>query len=594
MPQPTLSSPGEPTRAISAALSPDQRSLLQRFVADPERVLASRNVAGQLFLQAARAPHRTAVLEPRSHRGQRSYSAQSFWQLLETVQRYAVGLIQAGVGPGTRTVLMVPPSHELTRLVYALLQIGAVPVLVDPGMGRHNLGRCLEEAEPEAFIGIPQAHLARWLLGWCSKTLRTWIVARTGSRSVWGVSTSHFCQDPREGESPFCFPEPDEPAAILFTSGSTGVPKGAVYTHGIFTAQVEQLRQIFGITPGEIDLCTFPLFALFAPALGMTSVIPRMDFTRPAQVWPPEIWEPAQQFRVTNLFGSPALLDRVGRAAEASPQTIPGGRLTSLHRVLSAGAPVAPHILERFSRLLVPPARIYTPYGATEALPVAVIDSEEVLHETRFQTEQGAGTCVGRPVPHIEVRIIRISDEPIPCWTDEWLLPVGEIGEIVVYGPVVTQAYFRRPDLTALAKIPDPQRGRCWHRMGDVGYFDQQGRLWFCGRKSQRVVTPERTFFTDPVEGVFNAHPAVYRSALVGVQQNGVMTPVVIVQREARATLNEARLVQELLALGARYEVTRSIRTFLFKSDFPVDIRHNSKIFREQLAVWAARQLNRR
>ena len=586
---------------MTAALTDDQRSLLGRFVADPDAVISSGNVAGRLHLISAREPHRTAIFEPRDGWGRRSYHAESFYQLLETTQQYVSGLAKLGIARGTRTVLMVPPSHEFVRLVFALLQLGAVPVMVDPGMGIKNLGQCLAEAEPEAFIGVAKSHVARWLYGWAKPTLRIlvssgwppWPMATTrswrASRRQPGVSSAPV---------PFHIPRPDDPAAILFTSGSTGVPKGAVYTHGMFCAQVEQLQTIFSIEPGEVDLCTFPLFALFAPALGMTSVIPRMDFTRPAMVDPREVIEPARRFHATNLFGSPALLDRVGRAAEKVSgilRSVPDTKMPTLRRVLSAGAPVSPDILERFAKLLSPGTQIFTPYGATEALPVAVIGSDEVLCETRHKTAQGAGTCVGRPVPDIEVRIIYISDKPIATWSDDLVLPNGEIGEIAVYGPVVTQEYFRRPDLTARAQIPDPFRGRAWHRMGDVGYLDDQGRLWFCGRKSQRVVTSERTYFTEQVEGVFNSHAAVFRTALVGVYRYGQMEPVLCVELEKTAKPQASgKITSELLALGARHEHTRAIATVLYHDSFPVDIRHNSKIFREQLAVWAAQQLSHR
>jgi acyl-CoA synthetase (AMP-forming)/AMP-acid ligase II len=303
--------------------------------------------------------------------------------------------------------------------------------------------------------------------------------------------------------------------------------------------------------------------------------------------------QPIRRFQATNLFGSPALLNRVGRGlADPRNASIHNARTPSLKRVLSAGAPVSPTILERFSKLLSPGTQIYTPYGATEALPVAVIGSDEVLNETRHKTAAGAGTCVGKPVPGIEVRIIRISDEPIPTMTPELVLPSGEIGEIAVYGPQVTQEYFRRPDLTALAKIADPERGRKWHRMGDVGYFDEHGRLWFCGRKSQRVVTPERTHFTEPVEGVFNTHPAVFRTALVGRTRYGVVQPVLCVELENRMKpQGGSQIEQELFALGQQYEHTRAIQKILFHDGFPVDIRHNSKIFREKLAVWASDQV---
>ena len=585
------------TNNASVTLTDDQRSWLRRFVDKPDAVLASGNVAARLFRTAVEIPLRTAIFEPHDAWGRRTYRAESFGQLLEVTEQYAQGLSRRGIQPGMRTVLMVSPSRDFVRLVYALLQLGAVPVLVDPGMGTKNLAECLEEARPEAFVGVVKAHLARWLFGWAKTSVR---ISVTVSELPWfpaGATTRSFRpRIPDEFPTPFHLANPDDPAAVLFTSGSTGVPKGAVYTHGMFCAQVDQLRQTFGIERGEIDLCTFPLFALFAPALGMTSVIPKMDFTRPARVDPREVLEPVEQFHVTNLFGSPALLDRVGRAAEKvwTHGSVPDTQ--TLQRVISAGAPVSPQILERFAKLLPPGGgEIFTPYGATESLPVAVIGSNEVLNDTRHNTADGAGTCVGRPVPGIDVRIIRIFDGPIAAWSDDLVLPTGEVGEIAVFGPVVSQEYFHRPDLSALAKIPDHQRGRCWHRMGDVGYFDERGRLWFCGRKSQRVVTPKRTCFTDPVEGVFNAHPAVFRTALVGVDRGGATEPVLCVELEKTAKPRAAaEVTRELLELGSRHEHTREIRTILYHDGFPVDIRHNSKIFREQLAAWAAQQLTSR
>ena len=425
-------------------------------------------------------------------------------------------------------------------------------------------------------------------------------VAAIGAQVVWLTRTpSTESWKPAETTA-------DETAAILFTSGSTGVPKGAVYSHGNFAAQVAALKQSFQIEPGEIDLCTFPLFALFAPALGMTAVVPRMDFTKPARVDPREIDEPILKFQINNLFGSPALLNRVSR--ELEPTTDPVATANglpatfqkpwpSIRRVLSAGAPVSPSILERLSERLTPGTQIFTPYGATESLPVAVIGSHEVLLETRHLTAMGAGTCVGRPVAGIDVQIIRIVDEPVLVWNDELRLPRGETGEIVVHGPMVTQSYYERPELTALAKIRDPSTGRMRHRMGDVGYFDEQGRLWFCGRKAHRVVTRDQVYFTDPVEGVFNTHPAVFRTALVGIRRQGQVEPLLCVERELRAgssadeSLSDELLTQELLTIGARFEHTRAIRTILFHPSFPVDVRHNSKIFREKLAIWANRIL---
>ncbi len=538
---------------------------------------AISNVALHLPLIAELRPDDSAVICQESG----SYRRWTFRQLNEEGDRYAHGLGRIGIRRGTRCVLMVTPSLDFFALTFALFKIGAVIVMVDPGMGVKNLGKCLEEAEPEAFIGIPKAQVARVLFGWAKRTLK--IIITAGPRWFW---KGHRLQDLRADRyRPYEIVDAkaDETAAILFTSGSTGPPKGAVYTHGIFCAQVAYLRDQFGIRPGEIDLATFPLFALFDPALGVTSVIPEMDFTRPADADPRKIISAIRDTGATNAFASPALLDRVGCYAEQNKIQLP-----TLRRVFSAGAPVAPSVLERFRTLLDSSADIFTPYGATEALPVAVIESREVLCETRDETERGGGICVGRAVEGIEVSIIKISDTPIDAWSPDLLVRAGEIGEIVVRGPVVTESYYNRPDLTALAKINPTDGGRIYHRMGDVGRMDERGRLWFCGRKNQRVETANGTLFTIPCEAIFNRHPKVFRSALVGIGANGNQTPVLCVEAEKGVQSAEHEsLIEELTRTGQEFAHTRSIKNFLFRPRFPVDVRHNAKIGREKLAIWA-------
>ena len=218
-------------------------------------------------------------------------------------------------------------------------------------------------------------------------------------------------------------------AAILFTSGSTGPAKGVLYTHENFDAQIAALKETYGIAPGEIDLATFPLFALFGPALGMTTVLPAMNFTRPGFVDPRNIIDPIQQLGITNMFGSPALLKRVSLYGEKQ-----GVKLPSLRRVISAGAPASAAVLERFSKMLPESTQIFTPYGATEALPVSSIGSREILGETRKETDAGKGVCVGRAVGNMHVRVVHISDEAIELWREDLEMPPGKIGEIVVKG----------------------------------------------------------------------------------------------------------------------------------------------------------------
>ena len=549
--------------------------------------MSDPNIARALFRTAERTPDATAIYYPRGPRsaGRARYEMLTYGALAADAQRIAAGLASIGIGRGTRCALMVRPSPDFFALSFGLFRAGIVPVIVDPGIGLASLGACLGEARPDAFIGIPQAHLARLLFRWARDTVKTTVTV--GPRLGWGGHSLDQVRAAGDRAREWTAPEvgEDDVAAVLFTSGSTGIPKGVVYTHGNFAAQVQMLRDTLRIEPGELDLPTFPLFALFDPALGMTTVLPKMDFTKPAAVDPREILEPIRLFGVRTMFGSPALLDRVGRYA--APR---GEKLPSLRRVISAGAPVPTTVIERFMTLLDPEARIVTPYGATESLPVAVIAHDEILRDTAARTASGAGVCVGRPVDGVRVEIITISDEPIAEWTDALRVEGEAIGELVVSGPNVTHSYFGRDAATRLAKIRGPA-GETMHRMGDLGWRDAEGRLWFCGRKSHRVVTKAGTLFTDPCEAPFNQHPDVRRAALVGVPRAGDVLPVICVELEASAKKRElTSLRAELRGIAQKHAHTSGIETFLVHPSFPVDIRHNSKIFREKLALWAREQ----
>lgn len=495
----------------------------------------------------------------------------------------AAGLARRGVARGSRCVVMVRPSPEFFLLMFALFKAGAVPVLVDPGIDRRALRQCLDEAAPEAFIGIPLAHVARVLLGW-SKSARLRVT--TGAHAWLADDTLARIEAAGMGAGPqLADTRPDDVAAILFTSGSTGVPKGVVYRHRHFVAQVELLRAALGIREGEVDFPTFPPFALFGPALGLTSIIPDMDATRPAQADPRKLHAAIERFGVQQLFGSPALMRVLAEY---------GRPLPTLRRVTSAGAPVPAGVVARMRALLPEDARFYTPYGATECLPVAVIEGRE-LESTRHATEAGAGTCIGRPVPPNQVRIIRIDDAAIPQWSDALLVRDGDVGEITVAGPTATDAYFAREAQTRLAKIEETLADgtrRIVHRMGDVGYFDAQGRLWFCGRKTHRVETAAGPLYTEQVEPVFNVDPAVRRTALVGVGPAGAQRLVLCVELAAGVARGEWPAIEaRLRELGRGHAHTACIDTFLRHPAFPVDIRHNAKIGREQLAAWATKEL---
>lgn len=545
------------------------------------------NVGLAVARMASERPRDPAVFAPqgRDRRGRLRYAHLTYGELQEQIASIAAGLEHHGLTRGMRAVLMVRPCLDFFPLFFGLLRAGIVPVIVDPGIGRHNLATCLAEARPDAFIGEPIAHAARKLLGWARNTSRIH-VSVGGAFPFGGVSLETIERHGARARA-YEFPttRPDEIAAILFTSGSTGLSKGVVYEHGNFVAQVEMLRASYGIEAGEIDLPTFAPFALFDAALGMTTVLPEMDFARPGTANPQLIIDAIEHFGATNLFGSPALVARVGSYGSAR-----GIRLPSLRRVISAGAPADLDDIARFVRMLRPDAEVHTPYGATEALPITSIGSRELL-ETRSASAAGAGVCVGKPLAGVDVWVIGIEDGALESWNDTRELPTGEIGEIVVASAAVTSRYEGRPEATASAKLKHPD-GRILHRMGDLGRFDEAGRLWFCGRKAQRVESSNGRLFTIPCERVFSAHPAVRRAALVAIERAGVNIPAICIELDAaHSGVDRSAITAELLELGAAHEHTRRLRHILYHKSFPVDVRHNSKIFREQLAVWADKQL---
>lgn len=234
--------------------------------------------------------------------------------------------------------------------------------------------------------------------------------------------------------------------------------------------------------------------------------------------------------------------------------------------------------------MLRPGVEIYTPYGATEALPVALAGSNEILGLTSTRTKMGEGVCVGRPVPGVTVSIIDISDTSLPHWDNVRRLVPGEVGEIVVSGQVVTRDYFQRPSDTAAAKIYDGDT--VWHRMGDLGYIDSEGRLWFCGRKSERVKSPKGDLYTAQVEGIFNSHHLVRKSALIDLQGE----PVLCVEPEENTDYDIEILTGELRALAERYPISHQVKNIFYFPMLPVDTRHNAKISRDKLRTWVAAQ----
>ena len=548
----------------------------------------SANIARHLPLMAARQPDHPAVKIPRGRTadGGIDYLTLSFRELDAEADAWANKLVARGVRRGDRVLVMVRQGLPLIAAAFALFKLGAVPVIIDPGMGRKNFLACVARSRPRVLLGIPLAQVMSHVFrsAFASVEVRAWAS---------GDGTSRLARASQIPDLKFemISSSAADLAAILFTSGSTGAPKGVCYEHGMFEAQVRLIRETYAIQPGEVDLPMLPIFALFNPALGMTTIVPEIDPGKPATMDPEKIVRAIQQEKVTNSFGSPTLWRIISRHCLKHNLTLP-----SVKRVLMAGAPVPPNLFAEVQKIL-PNGTAHSPYGATESLPVASISAAEVLGDTAAATAAGKGTCVGQPVHEVEIKVIAITDAPILSLADARELPPGEIGEIIVRGPVVTREYDQLPEATPLAKIVNrnseivTEAASFWHRLGDAGYLDAQGRLWFCGRKAERVETRQGTLYPAQVEPIFNAHPAVARSALIATGHDGQRPAIVIepVSREVIATPSLRRkLVRELRELGAAHRHTDQIRLAYLHPHFPVDVRHNAKIHRLALARWAA------
>ncbi|MEY3392130.1 MAG: hypothetical protein RLZZ322_978 [Verrucomicrobiota bacterium] len=542
------------------------------------------NVARHLRIAAAERPDGLATKSPLSVRapGEVRHEVRTFRELDQESDAAAGAFAQAGITAGTRALLAVRPGHDLIVGMFALLKLGAVPVAIDPGMGWRSFLDCVRRSRPTALVGVRTASLLSRLPFAAFGTLRTRV---TVGGSAWRQTLAAVSATPR----PLATVGPDTPAAVLFTSGSTGAPKGVCYTHGMFDAQIELVRRTYEIRPGETDMAMLPLFALFNPALGTTTVTPLLDPSRPLAADPAPLVAALIAEKVTCSFGSPAIWGKVADHCEAR-----GLKLPDLRRLLIAGAPVSGELVAKL-RVIAPHCETHTPYGATECLPVTTIAAAELLGEARQRALRGLGTCVGRPVSGVEIRVIRETDGPIAMLAEATPCAPGEIGEIIATGPSVTREYDGLPEATRAAKIADG--ARVWHRMGDLGSLDAEGRLSFLGRRVEKVRTAAGDLPTESLEPAFRQHPQVFRCALIGLGEAPQQIPALVVEPRAghfpADDAARARFIAELRDVAETCPLADRVRHIVFQRALPVDVRHNAKIHRLQLAKEWTRRLAR-
>lgn len=493
----------------------------------------------------------------------------TYKDILDRTRRFLRGLEAGPLTPGMTAALLPPPSADFFPFALALLKFGSVPIILDPAIGLKKVGEILEESKPDIFIGNGLTHALRILFGWGRNSVKHALSIPRMESEKWKLSS----RSPLPNNQ---LPNTNNPAAIIYTSGSTGLPKGAVYTQANLAAQLDLLQNAFDITPDEIDLPAFPLYALIDLLFGVTSVIPDISFPMPGKTDPEKVITAIRKFNVTNMFASPVVLDILSTAALRLRSASLRVKLSSLKRIITAGAPATIDLQKRFRELLEDHTELFGIYGATETLPIARVESREIF-ALRGRTEHGAGICLGKPIEGVTVRIIPVTDEPIETWQDSLTVEKNIVGEITIQSPATTREYLNRTESNRLSKI---QNGaEVIHRMGDIGYFDDEGRLWYCGRKSHRVTTQEGVMFTEQIENIFNAHPLVFRTALVGVDGE----PVLWVELEGGVRENKDKIRNQLMEMAEQHPQASQIKVFLFMKKFPTDVRHNSKIIREQL-----------
>ena len=545
-------------------------------------------------------PTASAVITPRWVRdpingSSLHYSKTTYGELVKLVNQYQRGFAELGLAPGDRVLMLVTPGTDFLALILAVAGRGATPVFVDPGIGLERLSRCIQDSDPAAFIGSPKAHLLRFLRRSLFHRIKFHVTASEWAFSR-GYSLGYFKRFANAPIAPVPLPvlrndgslRAQDAALIAFTSGATGTPKGVVITNSMMAQQLRTIRDILGQRPGTSDLTLLPIFSLFNVALGVASVFPSMPAGKPLALDAAQVVKLVGDLGIESSFGSPTLWNKIAEYTLRAGTTLP-----TIKRVFMAGASVPTSTIELVKRI-IPNGEVATPYGATEALPVTYITGSELLQGQWSAAKTGErGTPVGRAVPGTEVKIIKSSDEALKTISQAVFVGPGEIGEVIVRGATVSPEYLHRPDANRAGKILDAQG--FWHRVGDLGYLDEQGNLFYCGRKGHSVYVGERAYHSVPLEELFNACPKVRRSALVGIRGN--REPAIVVEPFPQywpdTPQKHDEFISELRAIAAKDPLTREIDTFFFHRAFPVDARHNAKIFRDQLGEWADRQLSR-
>lgn len=517
------------------------------------------NLSHILLRRVETVPDKPAIYEPIwDSSGIKSYKLITYIDLKIRSGKLANSLLELGLKPGDRILVMVPMSIALYEIMLACLKAGIIIVFIDPWVGFKKIREFALQTSPRAFISTMKGNILRWIPG----ILPSFEFNITIGKSLFGLGT-YSLEELIENNSEECDiyeVEEDYPALITFTTGSTGIPKGVERSHGFLFLQHQILTEHLGTKREDIDLTMLPVFVLNSLANGSTSVLPAMDTRNVSRAEPALLAQQFKDMHITTSVASPIVFEKLVTHMASMEDNFP-----EVRALYTGGAPVSRELIISLKNI-VPNGKVYILYGSTEAEPIASISAEEILEETVPPTEIGLGLCVGLPDPNIEIGIIPASEENLDSLN---LLPIGETGEIAVCGPHVNKGYYKNPIAEQQNKIK-LENGSVWHRTGDAGYVDKNGRLFLLGRISQRITREDKIYYPLQIEPVINTLESVEKSAYFTVS-NGLIVLAYTDNGKSVVTAENAirKKIEEL-----NLPCDKIIRV----KEIPMDPRHNSKI----------------
>ncbi len=521
------------------------------------------NVADFITLNAKHSAGHPAIIQSQTAflgLGKTKEEICSFDELEKKINIFANAFSEEGINAQDRVLVFIPPCIELIATVFALFKIGATPVFIDPGMGIDKLLENIQKTKATALIAISKAILLQKMKGKFFTSIKTIINVDGG---LIGKSLKKIVKNKSNMFESYTYSKNDI-AAILFTSGATGPSKGVEYSMEMFVEQTKALKELFSLSAEQRDMSGFPLFALYSLSIGLTTYLSEsIDARRPAETNGKKLAAELVKHNVSFANGSPSIWISLAKYLKAKKKTIP-----NLKKLAMFGAPIS-HELIKDLRDTLPNCTVYTPYGATESLPVSVITDEMILGDTFRDTQSAKGVCVGYLHSSVDLDIRNTNDYS----------EIGEykVGEIYINSKMTSKQYFENEDANKKSKLD--KSGKLYHFIGDLGYQDRWGRLWYLGRSSHVLKVGSESIYSIEIEGLLNSHPKIEKSALVKVRDE-VSVAIIVKEKKTMGDLEKEELFEELRVFGKNYPKVQLIKNFYVVDTFPVDTRHNIKIDR--------------